>query len=225
MRRVSWPGLRRLALATALFTYLALVVVGCTTNSGSCDAQGANNGVTCVQSPNASSASASAEAPGPSGSPIDPPSQSAAAASVTPSPASKPPSIVTPQDQSGYTEVWHGTLTIGLPGIVFIRSGSPQPGDGSTFDIQYQGSGGGWNSNGPFYYWTSPATPGPASCEAIAYAANGVSVQDNATAYVGDKYCLLPPEGGMALYMQVTKIDTAGVILTAWLWNQNSWGS
>jgi hypothetical protein len=115
-------------------------------------------------------------------------------------------------------------LMIGLPGIVFTRSGSPQPGNGSTFDIQYQGPGGGWyTSASPFYYWTSSSTPGPASCEALERAANTVSVQANTTAYVGDKYCFMPIEGGMVLYMQVTKIDAAGIILTAWQWSQNSW--
>jgi hypothetical protein len=161
-----------------------------------------------------------ASSPGPVSSPSSPPSMPS-----SPSAAPRPSPIVTPQIQSGYTVVWHGTLAIGLPGVIFTRSGAPQPGDGTTHDLQYQGSGGGWNPNGPFYYWTSSATPGPASCEAIAYASNAVSVENNVTAYVGDKYCFLPPEGGMVLYMQVTKIEASGVVVLAtWQWSQNSWG-
>ncbi len=86
--------------------------------------------------------------------------------------------------------------------------------------MQYQGSGG-WNNTGPFYYWLSTATPGPASCHALAYASNAVSVNQG-TANLGDKYCYLPSSGGMILYMQVTSINASGVKLTAWLWNENS---
>jgi hypothetical protein len=215
----TWPKIVVPAIILAVGGIIAAVISA--PSGSSATATAAPSAINSQGSPTPTTVpDSSAGSPGPLGSPSSLPSIPS-----SPSVAPKPPSIKTPQNQSGYTAMWHGTLTIGLPGIVFTRSGPPQPGDGSTYDIQYQGPGGGWNNRGPFYYWTSPATPGPASCQALAYAPNGVSVGNNVTAYVGDKYCFLPPEGGMIMYMQVTKIDASGVVLTAWLWSQNSWVS
>jgi hypothetical protein len=127
--------------------------------------------------------------------------------------------IVNPVNQSGWTIVWHGVLDIGLPGVAFSRVGAPQQGTGSQFDLQYQGAGG-WNPRGNFYYWDIPAAPGPASCEAVNYAAGSISV--SGAANLGEKYCFLPSSGGMDLYMQVTAVSASSVTVDTWEWSENS---
>jgi hypothetical protein len=166
------------------------------------------------------SAAVSPSAPSISGTPsqtagaLSGQSQSAAAPSIAPK-----FHLLNPVGQSGWTIVWHGVLNIGLPGVVFSRVSSPEQGNGSQFDLQYQGAGG-WNLGGNMYYWTIPSAPGPASCEAVNYASGSITV--SGTANLGDKYCFLPSSGGMDLYMQVTAVNGSSVTLNAWEWRENS---
>lgn len=75
---------------------------------------------------------------------IAPPTSSISTApSQKPQPHPKVIHLLSPVSQSGWTIVWHGVLNIGLPGVVFSRVSSPQQGNGSQFDLQYQGAGDG----------------------------------------------------------------------------------
>ena len=115
-----------------------------------------------------------------------------------------------PVTQQGYRLEWHGKLIVGLAGITFTNTG-PESGDGGIYDIQYQ-PGEGWQTggdNGGFFYWQFQFRPGPASCNGLD--SDPARIDVSGQAHVGDRYCFVPAVGQAYGYMQVTKVDSAGV--------------
>jgi len=243
--RTLGPHLRRLGPAVALSTCLALVLVGCTTNTGSCDAQGANNGVTCVQSADSPSASTSEETPGLSGSPTlggSPGLSGSAPGAGSPGPSSAivgasslptenaVPLMVPITNQPGWTLVWSGQKTIGPQGVIFSEvnpTSGPETGTGDDFDLQYisSGSGSGWGSGLNYlYYWTNKYQPGPAIIAGLLQNENFSGQSPvGMLAHVGDRlFAAMDTEAegfNIVFYMQVAEVGQESVLVNMWIWN------
>jgi hypothetical protein len=130
----------------------------------------------------------------------------------TAQPASVP--ILRPVNQQGYQFVWHGTITIGVAGILFTPDG-PQEGGGNGYDLAYLGQGN-WQTGGPLTYWKRSVAPGPESCNN----AGSTAISVDGLPRVGDRYCYEAGGQPAYAYMQVTKVTDAGVTVVGWLW----WG-
>ena len=136
---------------------------------------------------------------------------------VSTTPAPKPSPTLTPHGQPGYTLIEYGTFTIGLAGIDFSTAGW-RKGTGGEEDLQYQGDGN-WGNQDATGYWKSSDSPTPGDCDGLINAQNVIVV--SGMPKVGDRYCAVQPIGTLLAYMQVTKVNTSGVHVVAWLWDQN----
>jgi hypothetical protein len=133
--------------------------------------------------------------------------------------------IVTPMNDSGFTPVWHGLLTVGAAGVRITSSGV-HPGTPQDLDLGYQPGGdmAGWqlsgtNSDvGQLWPWKGTGTPDPAFCSReYLNAENGPGGLPN----IGDKYCYAD-HNGVVGYMQVTNIGQNDVSIATWLWKKLS---
>jgi hypothetical protein len=136
--------------------------------------------------------------------------------------------ILMPVNQPGWSLAWHGTVHIGLAGIVLSASG-PHGGDGNDFDLQYvppSSNGGGWVVGqyiGTWAVWQSENRPGPSSINGLLN--SGDYGSPSSRAYVGDRLCL-GSDGRIStsiiVYMQIISVDTSGVAADIWLWDGSS---
>jgi hypothetical protein len=139
---------------------------------------------------------------------------------VTPSmtASSQPTSILAPQGQDGFTQVWQGQLVIGLSGVNFTSRGAQSGTASGNEDMTYQDDGN-WSNNDVVAHWQSSFAPRPGDCLGLSNASN--KIQLSSAPQVGDRYCAVPVGEAVVAYMQVISVDANGVHVVCWVWRPN----
>ena len=222
-RKNKW---RKHLLPTMVLLFLSVSSSACsvTNNSGSCDAQGGNNGVTCQginsgeatpdNSANTDQSSTSAPAP----------AQATANDQPTPtvSPLSTNIRVLKPTSDPGFNLIWRGKLSINAAGVRIASSGV-YPASPEDWDLAYQSGNSDvkWHVNNQtsedpaIFSYTGSGTPGPAWCRR---AFTSDQLTGTGTAEPGDRDCYIDLHGIVG-YFQVISVGSNGPIVTAWFWN------
>jgi hypothetical protein len=190
-------------------------------------------GLSGKNAPTGASAHQQASRAAPSGSPptFDPPPTTSPPPSTptSGSPTSTPSestgskiSLLKPRNQPGWALAWHNTINIGSPGIIF-RPSQVVLADGQDFDLQHV-PGVGWNI-GPnisaISTWPNNSTPGPATIYGNFEISPPLGQDPQyVQAHVGDRLYLEVNGIGIVSYLQVTSVDTDGVLADIWLWDK-----
>jgi hypothetical protein len=149
------------------------------------------------------------------------PTAGVAQGSAFPVPAQVIP-ILSPVAQAGWVLEWNRVVQIGAPGVILATSG-PQPGDGTSFDLQYiDEPGNGWSKGldpCALMYWRSVYKPGPASINGIVnYSRYLGAYPAGAQAVVGDRLIFEDSARNVVAYMQVTDVSGGYVDVDTWVW-------
>jgi hypothetical protein len=207
------------ATFVVLSIFLVLASAACSTNNnnGNCDAQGAQNPVSCTEPGKGTSRGTS---PGARNSPSSVRSKSAPSGGSAPQPESTVP-VLAPAEQSGWVLDWHQHVSIEPQGVIVTRAG-PVAGNGSNFDIQYV-PGHGWSVNNDTQEmdnWPSTIQPGPATINGFIMAGDANSAPQGNVAHVGDTIDWISQNNDLIGYIDVVSVNASGVEVDMWVWTK-----